>query len=361
MTLAHNVRLASRSLLKRPAFSGMVVMILALGIGANTAIFSVVNAVLLRSLPYGDPASLVVVFADGGARGQGGRLPITAGDFAWWSERAKGFVGLAAMRNDARRITSVEIPIVPLTHAVTANYFDVLGSKPALGRGFLAGEDEPGRGNVVILGYGLWQSVFGADPGIVGRKIDLDGEPHTVVGVMGPDFYSAHLFAVQPGLFVPKAFSLLRDDHETRDVVVYGRLKTGQTVAAAQAEMAVITKSLATEHPETNDRWGAAVVPIRDLAVGPFGAIGGLLLAAVSMVLLIACANVANLTLSRASERSREVALRVALGANRRGIVSQLLTESLVRSLAGGALGVLIAFLPAVRASRVLPGAILRE
>ncbi len=144
MSLISDVRLALRSLLKHRAFSGMAVLILALGIGANTAIFSVVSAVLIRSLPYGDPASLVTVFGDGVARGQGGRMPVTAGDFAWWRDRVRSFSGLAALRNESRRITSVETPVVPLVHAVTANYFDVLGAPPALGRGFRSGEDEPG-------------------------------------------------------------------------------------------------------------------------------------------------------------------------------------------------------------------------
>ncbi|MBX7187843.1 MAG: ABC transporter permease [Vicinamibacteria bacterium] len=351
-----DVRLAVRSLIKHRAFSGMAVLILALGIGANTAIFSVVNTVLIRSLPYGDPQSLATVFGDGVARGQGGRLPVTAGDFAWWRERTRAFSDLAALRNESRRITSVETPVVPLVHAVTANYFDVLGSRPALGRGFLPGEDEAGHTAVVVLGYGIWQSVFAGDPAVVGRSIDLDGEPHTVVGVMSPEFFSAHIFSnVQPGLFVPKAFSLLRDEHVTRDILVYGRLAPGRTMAMAQAEMASISADLAREHPETNDRWGAAVVPIRDLAVGQFGPTGLILLGAVSLVLLIACANVANLTLSRASERSREVSLRVALGANRGRIVSQLLTESLLLSLTGGALGALLAFVAADPLARMIP------
>ena len=356
MPLFLDLRLALRSLLKHRAFSGMAVLILALGIGANTAIFSVVNAVLIRSLPYGDPASLVTVFGDGVARGQGGRLPVTAGDYAWWRQRTRAFSDLAALRNESRRITSVESPVVPLVHAVTANYFDVLGSRPAIGRGFLAGEDEPGRTHVVVLGYGTWQTIYAGDPTVVGRSIDLDGEPHTVVGVMGREFFSAHTFSnVQPGLFIPKAFSLLRDEHATRDILVYGRLAPGVSMAAAQAEMTSITADLARQHPETNDRWGAAVVPIRELAVGQFGPTGVILLAAVSLVLLIACANVANLTLSRASERSREVALRVALGGSRGRIVTQLLTDSLLLSLTGGALGALIAFVAKGPLAHMIP------
>lgn len=355
MPFAHDVRLAARSLLKRPAFSATAVSILALGIGASTAIFSVVNAVLLRSLPYGDPSSLAVILADGVARGQGARLPTTPGDFAWWRARATGFSGLAAMRNESRRVTSLETPVVPLVHAVTANYFDVLGSRPAFGRGFVAGEDEPGRDKVAVLGYGLWQGAFGADPEIVGRTIDLDGQAHTVVGVMAAEFYSTHLFAVQPGIFVPKVFSSLRDDHTTRDIVVYGRVGDGGSLPQAAAEMGAVAKSLAEEHPETNDRWDIAVVPIRELAVGPFGATGVILMAAVGLVLLIACANVANLTLSRASERSREMALRVALGANGRRIVSQLLTESLLVSLAGGSVGALLAFFATDPLAQLIP------
>lgn len=350
-----DVRLAVRSLRRRPAFAAMAILILALGIGANSAIFSVVNAVLLHSLPYSDVDSLVVVFADGTARGQSARQPSTVGDFLDWRESARMFSGLTAVRNESRRITSVDTPLVPLVHAVAANYFDVLGARPALGRTFRADEETPGNGDVVILSHGLWQTVFGGDPALVGRTIDLDGKPHTVVGVMKPDFYSAHLFSTQPGLWIPAPFAARRADRSTRDVLVYGRVAGGRGLASAQAEMSAIAARLAKQFPATNDRWGAALVPLRDHVVGPFSQTGGLLLAAVGLVLLLACANVANLTLARATEREREVALRTALGASRLRIITQLLTESVLLSLAGGAVGVALAAFSAEPLARLIP------
>lgn len=353
--LIPDLRLALRSLCRRPGFAGMAVVILALGIGANSAIFSVVSAVLLRSLPYADVDRLVVVFADGTARGQSARLPTTPGDFVDWRESATAFAGLAALRNESRRITSVETPVVPLVHAVSANYFDVLGVKPALGRGFQAGEDEPGRGDVVILSYGLWQTLFGGDPSIVGRTIDLDKRPHTVVGVLAPEFYSAHIFAVQPGLWVPAPFRSVRQDRSTRDVLVYGRLAPDRTIASAQAVMTTLSARMAKEYPDTNDRWTASLVPLREHVVGTFSQTGAMLVAAVGLVLLLACANVANLTLARSAERTREVALRTALGASRAQIVRQLLTENLVLSLTGGGLGVVLAAWGAEPLARLIP------
>src|SRR5262245_4429721 len=228
--LISDVRLAVRSLRRRPAFAAMALLILALGIGANTAIFSVVNAVLLRPRPCPDGDSLFVASADGTARGQNARPPSTVGDFLDWRESATSFSGMTALRNESRRITNIETPVVPLVHAVAANYFNVLGVKPALGRTFNAGEDVPGNGDVVVLSYGLWQSIFGGDPTLVGRTIDLDAKPYTVIGVMQPDFYSAHIFSVQPGLWVPAPFAAQRQDRTTRDVLVYGRLARGRTV-----------------------------------------------------------------------------------------------------------------------------------
>ena len=338
------LRLAFRSLRHRPGYAAVVVGILALGIGACAAIFSLVDAVLLRPLPYDHTASLVVVFADGSARGQGARLSSTPGDFHDWQVAGTDlFTGFAAIRNISHRITSLDTPVVPLTHAVTANYFDILGTRAYLGRTFAKGDDEPGRGDIVMLSYPLWRAKFGGDAGIVGHTIDLDGKPHTVVGVLGPDFYSAHIFNVQPDLWVPYAFGAERDDRVTRDVLVYGRLKPGVELGAAQGAMRTIASRIERDHPRTSDRWSIALVPIRDHVVGGFTRIATLVMAAVGLVLLIACANVANLALARGTERSGEVAMKIALGATRGRVILELLVESAVLSSLGAALGILVA------------------
>ena len=329
---------------RRPAYAALVVTILGLGIGANAAIFGVVDAVLLRPLPYASPDSLVVVFADGSARAQGSRALPTPGDFADWREdAAEAFTGLAALRNVSPRITSLDTPVVPLTHAVSANYFDVIGSHPRLGRGFLAGEDTPGRDAEVVLSYALWQAKFGGDGSIVGRTIDLDSRPYTVVGVMGPEFYSAHIFNVQPDLWIPTAFDLQRDDRSRRDILVYGRLRPGVGLPSAERVVRGVAARVAERHPDTNQGWSAALVPIRDHAVGQFDRIAALVLSAVALVLLIACANVTNLALARGSERSADVAVRTALGASHARIVRDLLVEGVALSLAGCVVGTLIA------------------
>jgi hypothetical protein len=245
-------------------------------------VFSLVDTVLLRSLPYAKVDELVVVFADGSARNQAARTVTTAGDFLDWRDQSAGvFAGMAALRNESRRITSLEAPVVPLVQAVTANYFDVLGARMALGRGFREGEDSPGRDDLAVLTYALWQGAFGGDPDIVGRSVSLDGRAHTVVGVTAPEFWSAHAFRVQPGLWVPSSFGTLRGSRAARDSVVYGRLAPGRSLGEAQAAMSAVSARLAQRHPETNDRWSARLVPLRDHTLGAFQATGLILLAAV--------------------------------------------------------------------------------
>ena len=337
-------RLACRSLIRRPLYTLTVVCILGLGIGANTAIFGVVDAVLLRSLPYGNADSLAVVFADGTARGQGQRTATTRADYFDWRDRTRSvFSGVAALNNVSPRITSLDTPVVPLTHAVTANYFDVLEAVPLLGRTFRPGEDAPGKDDVVMMSYALWQSTFGGDPSIVGRTIDLDAKAYTVIGVLGPDFFSPHIFNVQPDLWIPRSFDRARDDRVLRDLLVYGRLRDGISLESARSAVRTIAAQIGAQHPDTNAGWSIALVPIREHVVGAFTRVAALVLCAVALVLLIVCANVANLSLVRGVERTTEIAVRTALGASPARIVAELLAETVLLALLGAALGTFIA------------------
>jgi predicted permease len=339
-TLWQDVRYGVRTLLKAPGFACIAVIALALGIGANTAIFSVVNGVLLEPLPYTEPGQLAMVWLDN--RRQSIKEDITSyPNFVDWRDRNKTFQGMAGVTNYTMNLTGAGEPEELRAASVSPNFFQLMGAPPARGRGFTAEEEQPGNANVVILGHGLWRRRFGGDPGILNRTISLNGEQRTVVGIMPPGFQ----FPEKAEIWSPLAPSERR--RAARGAFwlpVIGRLKPGVTRAEAQADMDVVAAQMEKEFPNINAGYGVNVVPLQEQIVGNLRASLLVLLSAVAFVLLIACANVANLLLARAAVREKEVAIRAALGATRVRILRQLLTESVLLSIVGGALGLLLAW-----------------
>jgi putative ABC transport system permease protein len=337
----HDLRHAVRLLVRQPGITVIAVITLALGIGANAAIFSAVDAVLLRPLPWPEPDRMVMIWEK---RQQEGVMNnnVAPADYVDWSKSATSFTAMSGYTTTAGDLTGKGEPVRLNAAAVSAGFTDVFGVKPALGRFFRSDEEIVGRHRVVVLGYGLWTERFGGDPGVVGRAITLNGIPHEVVGVLEPfEFIDREIelwapLALEGGPQAPP--------RATHFLNVYARLKPGVTVEQARAEMHAIGERLSSQYPDTNRRHGSHVVPLRDELVAPVRAGLLLLLAAVSFVLLIACVNVANLLLARAVSRRREIAIRAALGAGRVRLASQGLTESVLLALLGGAAGVLVAW-----------------
>ena len=330
-----DIRYALRTLARRPAFTAVAVITLALGIGANTAIFSVVYGVLLRPLDYPEPERLVVL-----RESQPVKQPdsqIAPGNFLEWQQQNTVFSDLAAYRTVSYNLTGVGDPERLLAGRASAGLFKMFGVQPILGRDFLAEEDQAGREKVVVIGEPLWRRRFNADPNVIGKSIKLSGEHFTVVGVIG-DFRLPDQWPRE--LWTPIAFTETeRNLHHARYFDAIARLKPEVTLDQAQAEMTAIAARLAQTHPNANDGWTIRVAPVLDYSVGDARKFLWTLFASVGIVLLIACANVTNLLLARAAARQKEIAIRVAVGAGRLRIIRQLATESLLLALLGALAG----------------------
>ena len=343
-TILQDLRFGVRMLAKSPGFTLVAVLALALGIGANTAIFSVVNTVLLRPLPFTQPERLVTVIPRNerdGSLGDTHSYP----NFADLRAQRQIFEAAAAYSAASGFLLGGDEPELLRGLVTSADLFPMLGARPALGRTFTAEEDKPGAQRVIVLSDGLWRRRFNADPRIVGQSITLTTGPTTVVGVMPPDFkYPVGMAKVD--YWMPLVPNIRPDNLTARDSVfltVVARVRAGATLQQAQAELNRTSQQLAAAYPDSNTALGFMLRPLHEELVGDVRPALYVLLAAVGFVLLIACANVANLLLARAAARQREIAIRVALGASRWRIVRQLLTESLLLALAGGGLGLLLA------------------
>jgi len=343
--MLQDLKYAMRGLVKRPAFAALIIATLALGIGANTAMFSIVNSVLFRPLPYERPAELVYMY---GAFKQGSQAMVSPPDYLDYRDRNSVFSSLAARTVFGTAvITGSTEPERVASSIASANFFSTLGIKPYRGRVFLP-EEEQGDHAVAILSFGLWQRRYAGDVRIIGSTIPIDGRPHTVIGIMPPVLDRTMDVQIwRPIPFRTNEMSVRRF-HFLRLV---GRLKPGVTIAQAQRHMDGIARDLAAQYPE-NESWRLSLVPYRDVVIGGVGPVLLVLLGAVGVVLLIACGNVASLLLARASARSGEMAVRTALGAGRSRLVRQLLTESLLLGVAAGVAGLVLGhyLLVAVRA-----------
>lgn len=351
-TFLSDVRFALRTLARRPAFTAAAVSTIALGIGANTAVFTVVNGFLLEPLPYEEPERLVSLVDVNPELGRPASSVSPAN--AWdWRSRSRTLEDLALFYEDGFNLTGDGLPELVPAVRVTPNILRVLGRTPALGRDFSSDEVGEGRHQVAILTDGFWARRFGRDPSVVGATLDLDGYAYTVVGIMPPDF---RFLDEMPDVLVPQDVHPDGAERAGRYAEALGRLAPGATLDGAREELRGLARALEAEHPDANRGWTVEVVPLRDQLLGRMARQAShMLMAAVGLVLLMACVNVANLLLARAGSRGRELAVRAALGAGRGRVVRQLLTESLVLGVLGGGLGLVLGVVGSRGIVRALP------
>jgi len=332
-TLLKDLRYGFRSMLRRPGFTAIALLALALGIGANSAIFTLVNAVVLRPLPFDKPDHLVWVW--GNIRDGGNRASVAPLDFLDFRSQNKTFEEFAASftRPLALNLTGSGEPERLNASGITGNYFQALRATPFLGRGFTMENEKSGQDQVVVLSYALWQERFGGDQSVLNKTIALDGKAYEVIGVMPRTFN----FPQNADLWVPMNFDISPEMKQRRAHFLrpIGRLKSGVKLADAQADTDAIAAEMERLYPDSNTGWSLRLVSLREQLIGSSGGTLFILFGAVGFVLLIACANVANLLLVRAAVRQKEIALRAALGASRLRIIRQMLTESLLLALVG--------------------------